>query len=301
MKNVKMFGKSVPLIAILLIGLLALGASAALLTYYGYVATTVTVKQAILLDGSDYTEPVIETLSGSVVAGTTICDLHYLENVGPKPSVIDWTSDATPDAVGIEVLVLASVSDEYDTLGKAVEATVLQTWECSTSTWTIDIISDNLPHGVYGVGLMVSLDGSTKAFNVWYAEKAPELGVPSVGWYYNDYSGAGDVALPPGITASADGKNFEINIDCEYMCGAGNTYYWNLQVRTNLISWVNEPTSGFGSPVTGFITAYTGTEISFPYTLEPYETLDFNLAYNLSQYLLPDTYVITTKFVPVLP
>jgi len=78
MKHVKMFGKSVPLIAIVLAGLLTIGGvSAALLTYYGTIKATVPIIQSILVDGD--TTPVTKTFDATV-AGSTVNGLHFIEN-----------------------------------------------------------------------------------------------------------------------------------------------------------------------------------------------------------------------------
>ena len=301
MKSMKMFGKSVPLLAIVMVSLLAVGASAALLTYYGSITKEVIVTQAVLLDGLyDYTQPIEETV-GPVVGGTTICQTHWLENKGPKPATIYWDSSVSGDAE-IDVLVLASVHAEYNTYGKDVEATIVQEWECSTTSWVIDIESDNPAGHNYGVGLAISLDGTTPAFQVWYA-RSLGLGAPSIGWFYNKYdAGWGPcLPLPPGMAAIGDGasgeKHFEIYIDCEWMCGAGAEYKWNLQLLTNLISWVGDP-YGWDADASGFIPAQAGVPISFPYTLDPYGVLDFNLAFNTDPLLVPGTYTVTTTFKP---
>ena len=309
MKKLSIFGKSVPLLALVMISIIAVGAIAATLDYYGYIEKTVTVTQAVQLDEKEYTEPIIVDL-GSVPSGTTICQLHKLENTGTKPAVIDWDYTVSGPGMtglghgqGIEVLILESVNEAYDNIGigALVEATVAKTWECSVTTWVIDIINVG-PH--YGVGLVISLDGINPSFQVWYREyQAP------FGWYYQEWTGDGwngwggpeiPIAAMPGITATGDetGQHFEISIDCEYMCGAGKEYYWNMQVRTNLFSWLNEPTSGWEPAVSGFIVNWTGTELVFPLTLNPGEARAFNLAINLDPLLIPGVYVVTTTFMP---
>jgi len=80
MKSVKLFGKSVSVLAIAIVGIISMGmVSAALLEYYGKITTTVTVEQAVLLDGEDHTVTISETVSvvgGDVSYGAD----HYLRN-----------------------------------------------------------------------------------------------------------------------------------------------------------------------------------------------------------------------------
>jgi hypothetical protein len=292
-----MFGKSVPILAILMISMLTIGASAALLSYYGSILQTVTVNQAVLLDGQDYTQPIVSSLEA--ISGATICTLHNLQNRGAKPANVDWSYE--PHIEGIEVLVLKSVHEEYSTAGKSVVATIVKTWECGTAKWVVDIKSDNPAGHTWGVGLVISLDGKHPAFQVFHTGSTSIP--PDNTWFYQDYPWTSPL-IPldkvPGITASgySTGKHFEISIPCERLGGAGAKYYWNMQLRTNLISWVNEPTSGWGDHVTGFIENHNGISIVFPYTLEPGETLDFNLAFNLDINLKPGTYTVTTTFKP---
>ena len=294
----KRLALAIGLLAILIAGV----AYGALLTYYGTIKKTVVVQQAVLLDGFDYTQPIIETLEPEV-AGATICQLHYIENIGAKPALIDWNyvveGPGTYPGVGVEVLVLASVNEEYSSIGEDVEATVVKTWECSTAMWVVDIISDDPAHGTYGVGLAISLDGVTPSFQVWYAEYLGE----SADWLYQKYpwdSPVVPVSEVSGISATGAGilgeKHFEISIDCEYLCGAGATYYWAMQLRTNLITWIG--LYDWGPDASGFLVNHAGVPIVFPYTLEAGERLDFNLAFNLDINLLPGTYTITTTFVP---
>jgi hypothetical protein len=237
-------------------------------------------------------------------SGTTICQLHKLENTGPKPAVIDWDYTVSGPGMtglghgqGIDVLILESVNAEYDTLGKPVEATIVKTWECSVTTWVVTITSTG-PH--YGVGLVISLDGITPSFQVWYtgAHAAP----PNE-WFYNEYPWGDNPNVPiadmPGIDATGvvDEQNFEISIDCEYMCGAGKEYYWNMQLRTTNIAWVGDPYN-WGDDVSSFITNWTGTTLEFPLTLNPGENRWFNLAINLDPLLIPGVYIVTTTFMP---
>lgn len=282
------------LIAFMFIG----AASAGLLTYYGKVTTTANVSQSVLLDGNDYTTPV--TNSFSTIGGCCECFAHNLENRGCSDAEVDIVTTGTPDLDGIDVYALAPIYNEYDTYGEAVEATIVKEWSCCTVTWTVNIISENVPHGLYGVGLIISLDGWTPDFNVWYAESGAGQGVPSVGWYYQEYPWGTNIPIAqvPWITVNANGQHFEISIDCNHLGCCGATYYWNMQLRTNLISWVDGVYDWSASFVG--IENHVGIPITFPYTLEPNEILYFNLCYKFDIAIIPGTYYITTQFQPVI-
>lgn len=102
MKSVKMFGKSVPLLAIVMISVLLVGASAALLTYYGTITSTVAVAQSLELDGFSWDDSaVIESVSGT--AGNTIPGgWHYLENMADKVISFSIASSETDWPTGGE-------------------------------------------------------------------------------------------------------------------------------------------------------------------------------------------------------
>ena len=79
MKTVKMFGRSVPIVAILLISILSIGAFGALLEKYATVKTTTTVEQSVLLDNAvSLTEDVY------AIGGNGYCTQHILENRGGR-------------------------------------------------------------------------------------------------------------------------------------------------------------------------------------------------------------------------
>lgn len=65
--------------------MLAVGASAAILQYYGSVTSTVTVAQSLELDGFSWSDSAVIEEPIFVVAGNVIeGDLHYLENMADK-------------------------------------------------------------------------------------------------------------------------------------------------------------------------------------------------------------------------
>jgi hypothetical protein len=87
-KKVKVFGRSIPAVAIALIAIAAL-ASAGLLSYYGKLVGTATVSQSVKVDGRSYTESITGAWDGSFVAGKTIVDgPHKLTNDAPVPAKI---------------------------------------------------------------------------------------------------------------------------------------------------------------------------------------------------------------------
>jgi len=129
-----------------------------------------------------------------------------------------------------------------------VEATMTRTDTLDAITFDVEILSENAPHGVYGVGLVFATSTDQPAFQVWYAEAGVAQGAPDIGWWYWDYgTGWGSETMVEvassgtGITATGDGasgeKVFTVTIPTEVLGGFGATYYYAVQVRTNLIGW----------------------------------------------------------------
>ncbi|MBA7601486.1 hypothetical protein ES703_08561 [subsurface metagenome] len=186
------------------------------------------------------------------------------------PASVDWLIS---NWIHYDLLACFPFEETYDTIGAAVEANIVKEWVCCTTTWTVDITSVNVPHGFYGIGLVISLDGITPSFQVWYADPgAIPAGYTETGWYYGPYPWG---SAPQPVSAvdwiqvndrDPTDQHFEISIDCAHLGGPGATYYWNMQLRTNNISWVGgaynwgPDVSGFG-----FLVNHVGTyEVEIP-------------------------------------
>jgi hypothetical protein len=97
-KKVKVFGRSIPAVAIALIAIAAL-ASAGLLSYYGMITGTATVSQSVKVDGKSYTEPITYTYSG--VAGSTVVDgPHNLTNDAQVPATVKFETSCCNSTSG---------------------------------------------------------------------------------------------------------------------------------------------------------------------------------------------------------
>lgn len=99
-RKVKVFGRSIPVLAIVAIVASAGLVSAGLLAYYGKITTSVEVEQAVLLDGMDIRDmPITESLEGvggSVVYG----DSHSLVNNSEVGITVDIVSEAVYGPAG---------------------------------------------------------------------------------------------------------------------------------------------------------------------------------------------------------
>ena len=164
-----MFGKSIPLIAIVLVGLLTVGASAALLTYYNSIGGLVHVKQAVLVDGEGIGTPIVEEF-GSVTGGDIVCTIHTLENMATIPAPVNFGTDFDPQQDGIIVKYLDPI--EYTLVvtagGIQNDPVDIDVTDDGTSiTWTIDFPGEapyddptTEGNGLRAVGLVIALDGN---------------------------------------------------------------------------------------------------------------------------------------------
>jgi len=291
------------LIASLAIALLIGVVGAGLLTYYGKIQTTATVEQAVVLDGKPYTEPV--THEFTAYGGYCVCKPHYLKNRGLEEVTVQVEHKVNgaindPATTGIEILLLEPIYEEHNTNGADVEATIVKEWSCCTTSWIVDILSVNEPHGVYGIGLAISFDRITPTFQVWYAEHGPAHDDTNMGWYYQEYPWGSNLVVPidevDGITINAKDpteKHFEIYIKCWKLGGCGVEYYWTMQLRTNLITWLAP--YDWGENASEFLENHTGIPIE-EIVLAPGERLDFGICYSFNPKITPGTYMIVTTF-----
>jgi len=169
MKHVKMFGKSVPLIAIVLVGLLTIGGvSAVLLDYYGFIRGTVDVKQSVIVDGNeDFRIPIVETFGNVVVGGDTVCRPHTLLNRAGIPASVSFGTTITPAVDGITVKYLEPVDYSYEeTIQVDLRGTGFAPLELIVEddgtwvTWTFDFPKEGWDGDAnLNVGLIIALDG----------------------------------------------------------------------------------------------------------------------------------------------
>ena len=327
MKNVKLFGKSVPLIAIVLVGLLTLGTSALLLTQYGTVTMTATMDQSVLIDGDVAVTDIVEGIAGH---GFTLH--HTLKNRGGVQAPVYFEWEALPDEDGLAVEYLKSLGygttiTTIPTLVGPVTAKVkVEDLGCQIK-WTFDMIGTNDPalyvgggHWVYS--LSVSLDGVTPTFQI-HNNDGVDSGIAFGTHVYSAWGPTVDDGWN-GWHTGTGGNNIPVDdeslywIECtgEYL-EAGNYYgIYTVTIDKGMLAedfyWaVTTYGNGFNSPLSGGsqypaeftwasdwgITFWSHAEISEsidPYTMLPYEELDFYIWYVFDIALVPDTYTITS-------
>jgi len=319
MKHVKMFGKSVPLIAIVLVGLLTIGASAVLLTQYGQVGLTATMEQSVLIDGGTSVTDILDPGIG----GRTYCYPYTLENRGHKEAPIYFTAIGDPDLGGVTLSYLKPVEYTADlaTAGGFVGYVTVEDlgeW----IKWTFDVIGDRTPTpadlasgGSFEYGLVISLEGDVgdkPTFHVhgnggidpnypWGTHLYTEY---DAGWHngFPDYENipisAIDWIEATGKKSIAENPTGVYTIAIK-RCYLGESFSWGVQLAT--ASGFPDLGYGFSTLPTVFdwvtVSEYKDAVVAEdidPYTLAMLETLDLYIVYDFDSALVPDIYTITS-------
>jgi hypothetical protein len=310
MKSVRILGKSIPLFVMVLL-LAGLG-SAALLTYYGTITGKVTVAQSVLLDGKSWPDSqVIDKISESEpapIGGECFCSPHSVKNQASVPAGISFATTYSPLLTDSEIVTteLSKMNELIHVTGGNVLADITKIWNCGDVSWDVSILSDNPAGHTYGIGLVISDDHVTPDFQVWYAEAGNiPSGYTEKDWYYQAYPWSNPAVkctggtCPNGIKVTSktpEGKTFHIEIPYKLLNRCGGTFYWAMQLRTNLITWYG--TYDWGTSASGFVVNHVGTPITTPLILKPGETKDFCNCYDFAIKIAPATYTITTDIVP---
>jgi len=162
-----MFGKSVPLIAIVLVGLLTIGASAALLDYYGRVTLTGNVLQSVTIDNPSY------TLTG-VHGGETVCVEHQISNAADV-DIPAWLNIYYEDGITVEfknTLDLTSKDSDTWAITSDMKATIVYRVMKPTFVYKIDATGLETEEEY----VLIYYADQPERFTVWGGAPALELG-----------------------------------------------------------------------------------------------------------------------------
>jgi len=275
------------LIASLAIALLVGVVSAATISYFGQVQMTATVKQAIRLDGQDYTPPITETVT--VAGGESFCRYHYLTSQTSVPVELQFVTEGS-DLNGITVTYLKSAGCSYNQYWKDLHVTVEDTgdgWLQWTYTYAASpthtpkmSVCINYPHGF----AITTFDDGTH--DGWYYAPDPDSEATRV--RLGDYAGV----TTDWVKTTASSNVLTVAIKKTSLPG---TFAWHGYANYNGIGvWIEIDASW--TP-TGYI-ALCGDPITSPFTLDPGERLDFYICYKFAENIAGGTYDINTKVKP---
>jgi len=167
------------------------------------------------------------------------------------------------------VVELVDVSNAQDNFGRGstvetwnvlgdVDAKITKTHEDGSVKFVIEILSTG-PH--YGAGIAFATSLTNPAFQVWYREYEEPKGFFYQDWTGTGWNGWGGAIIPLSSKTGYSGEGsfdnnvFTIIVPESDLAGCGETFYFAIQVRTNLIN--SFPTGwSWDSPVSEYASQF---------------------------------------------
>jgi len=314
--------------------LIAISASAALLTYFNEVQTTLDVQQAITVDGLPWDTPIIHTIEDAY-GGCCYCFPHTIRNDGCEPMTLDWNTWGLPDMEGIEVTMREPISccdhilwelelevldglAEWDDFEVLIDGTLVYTYDAqggNPEDWIIHNI-DLTPFEIQCCGTHVITINCTTPTAWEYFNPYGQLAVNYAKLYCEPDCPSCDPVLCDevdiGKPASESGHNLQGWGPIE-PATSGGVYggiddcrcTWFYQdgddppERQNIqdLSWATFELT-CEDCYSQEVCDCDAPIIPQPFTILPGESLDFCLCYYLDPLILPQTYTIYSQLVP---
>jgi len=308
MKNIKMFGKSIPLIALVLVGMLTIGGvGAALLNYYGQVIQTPTVTQSVTITPGSHTFT-------DAIAGNTYCFLHEIENIAEVPAQVELATSYVPTIDALDTVTKTSYYMPVDyshsasytdsgyasgdsVLGSDLAVAVVDAGEWITWTYTYATSPTHTPKMTVAIDYpngfaITTLDDGSDG---WFYAPDPDVVTNRV--RIADYNGENQIAGYDWVDVSAVGNVLTVSIhksallteecDTSFMWH-GYANYNGKQIWIETAAWQPIAEAIILEPLTG------------PFWVPAESTMDLLICYEFNVALETDTYTITTEVQPVL-
>jgi hypothetical protein len=317
------------LIAVLAMVLLVGIVSAATISYFGQVQMTANVKQAVLLDGKDFTQMPIEE-TATVAGGEFFLRYHWLQSQTSVPVNLVFETYIPGDSAGITVSYLKSKgykvtvkTEQYDgTTYYPIAVTVEDVGDWIQ--WTFNFFAYNTTpmqgDGHFAGAVIISFDGVKPAFQIhdndgvchdfsygtWLYSPYDPTGGGWHGWHTSEKDWNTPVENIWWIQATG-ARDFSANPEGKFIVKIHKTkldatFYW--AVYANQFGFHN-PNNGYSCYPSGFqwgsehfVPATILEEITSPFTLYPGEVLPFYIKYKFAVDIYPYTYTITTTVKP---
>jgi hypothetical protein len=236
-RRIGMFGKQIPVVALVLVAVGGLG-SASLLLYFGQIKTTANVEQAVTLLGSP-----THTIPEAAPGGEEFCYLHKLDNKASVDIDVGFTTtckNATINNGGScpEIKTGTKIYEPLETQILTLCKKNPTNWQCiggATATLTFDPVSPTFDYTLTAIGLAANTGykliyypdaGATgPSGKPWNMDNAVPIGTGTT----DDSGGlsmSGNAEL--GINMPLDGDyNAEPNIGDSYCYGENGYDYYN--------------------------------------------------------------------------
>lgn len=283
MKSIKMFGKSVPLLAIIIASMLAIGASAILLTSYGTVLMNANTVQSVTIDSAG------DTIVG--IGGNTYCFPHVITNLAEVPAGVAFETVDSIDASnpnGITTSYYEPVEYSYPaTLHgtvKLVTVTVTDT-DDGYLKWTYtapNIMAVSVAID-YPLGFVIHTDDGHGHGDGWFIT--------------DDLTGVTVPLALSWVSVGSDGDSVIVKIKKSML---DDTFHWHGYANSDREAvWIS--TDGApGDGLTNVIPATIRNAVT-EFTVPAEATADLLICYHLILTLPEGTYTATTSVIPVLP
>lgn len=279
--------------------------SAAVLTYYGQIITTVNVKQAIYLDGHLYDVPVEEIFN--VTGGDVVFSFHNLTSEANVPVAMQFVTTITnetgqEDSVGIESTIIPYMEvtgygsgdpflpTHYKKYGYLYDAVTGTLGEINTITYAYMVLAESSGDNKPYVVLDLDTDADDEA-DKWVVEMMPPVATSKGTWHKVTLDNE-SLFHVPGAGTDWDQwhpRNFS---DIK-------TAFGNARVLKTSIAFGAFPGDATYKAYGGIIQVDTFPTQIDTITLQPSECLDFYIRYDFAPNLKPDNYTITTTVEPI--
>jgi hypothetical protein len=225
--------------------------SAAVLPYFGRIVTTVDVKQAVLLDGQDYTTmPITET--PTVAGGESFCRPHWLQSQTSVPVELEFETTISPivgDEITVKYYDLSSKSWVFETADTgnpegedAVDLmsmykapiTVELSYEDDDVKFKVTLPTSGFVDETNG-NIAFAFDNDADGVADWHVKYQPGEIEPAIeeDWGYA-YVEAGEwkkwFTVPSDITVEHVDNVFTVAVPIDMLGGCGSTYRFAIDV-----------------------------------------------------------------------
>mgnify|MGYP000014571453 CR=1 FL=1 len=167
MKKINIFGRQISAVLLGLILMAAL-ASAGLLSYYGMITGTATVKQSVKLSedgttwlectGGNYDNCKITYSIQSVAGNVTVKGPYHLKNDAPVPAKINFTTECAASTAGNNCDGITTTYQLVTTLfGKRGGTAEWTDAEAENGSYSVKMTIPSIPANTYNIGALVAI------------------------------------------------------------------------------------------------------------------------------------------------
>lgn len=337
MRKIKLFGRSIPIMALAMLAMATIG-SAMLLNYYGVIQTTVTISQSILLDGKTCTGPngggctVNDAITELAPGGERFCFKHKLTNDMSVSGTVSFDTVPTEEEGITTTIYTLPVKTTL-----VLENKDPTTWNVIANdniqaTLTFDTVGND---GIFNYELdaegltpekeyaIIYYGDQDPRFNLWGGDNPGAV----IDTFTTDWSGNAIKSGSSEINMNLPNiPDWNINPSPDY-CDNHNAYddyehckgakIWivptaDLTGSNSLPLTVWKPTTYlFETDLITYFDCDLGvedflvdmvdkTEVEGSLIITSYEYRDFLICYRFAENILAKTYTITTNIVPVV-